>query len=244
MKYSVFSRLVLAGIVLLAIGSARAGISLNSTRVILQAPSQEASIVVRNQSSEAIMLQTWVEAGDVSKELNIPFVTTPPLSVLEGKKQQILRVLYQGQGLPDDRESLFWLNAQEIPQKAKSANSLQIAMRQRIKIFYRPDKLLGTVEGADALVKWKLELGGTRPGVKVVNNSEYNISFAEAKLVGRNGAEFLINADMVAPKSNSFFPLKNSSLKSLEATAELRVEYQKINDYGALELHRVNLINF
>lgn len=170
-------------------------------------------------------------------------MTTPPLSVLEGKKQQILRVLYQGQGLPDDRESLFWLNVQEVPQKAKSANSLQIAMRQRIKIFYRPDKLLGTVEGADALVKWKLELGGTRPGVKVVNNSGYNISFAEAKLVGRNGSEFLIDADMVAPKSNSFFPLKNSSLKSLEATAELRVEYQKINDYGALELHRANLIN-
>ena len=33
------------------------------------------------------------------------------------------------------------LNVQEIPQKSASANTLQIALRQRIKVFYRPDNL-------------------------------------------------------------------------------------------------------
>lgn len=51
------------------------------------------------------------------------------------------------QGLPDihklpaDRESIFYFNVREIPPKSNKANTLQIALQTRIKLFWRPKAL-------------------------------------------------------------------------------------------------------
>ncbi|WP_163083162.1 fimbrial biogenesis chaperone, partial [Acinetobacter baumannii] len=70
---------------------------------------------------------SWVEADNGADKREVPFVITPARSRLGGNKQQTLRILFQGEGLPSDRESVFRLNVQEIPQKSASANTLQIA---------------------------------------------------------------------------------------------------------------------
>lgn len=241
MKNSLISRLILAGSTLLIFSSASGGISLNSTRAILQAPSKEVAVVVRNLAPQDILLQSWVDTGSKQKDPSIPFVVTPPISVLGGNKQQVLRILYQGQGLQSDRESVFWLNVQEIPQKTNSDNSLQIAVRQRIKIFYRPAGLSGTVEEAYTRLRWKLEWEGSRPRLKVINNSEYSISFARIELVGGNGSRYLVEPDMVSPKSYSVFELKKLSAIPNRSDGRLRIEYQKINDYGGLDAHHAEL---
>ena len=56
-----------------------------------------------------------------------------------------------GEGLPSDRESLFWLNIMEIPLKVEDPNSVQFAIRQRLKLFYRPPALLGGSAEAKAV---------------------------------------------------------------------------------------------
>ncbi len=43
--------------------------------------------------------------------------------------------------LPSDRESLFYYNVREIPPKTGKANTLQIALQTRIKLFWRPKAL-------------------------------------------------------------------------------------------------------
>ncbi|ECD2798445.1 hypothetical protein EXB32_13050 [Salmonella enterica subsp. enterica serovar Stanley] len=50
-----------------------------------------------------------------------PFMITPPLAKISAKGEQLLRViLMDAKHLPLDRESVFWLNVQEIPLKHQS----------------------------------------------------------------------------------------------------------------------------
>lgn len=53
----------------------------------------------------------------------------PPILKLAGNKDAILRFVYSGSGLPTDRETVYWINVQEIPPSAKQENVLQIAIR-------------------------------------------------------------------------------------------------------------------
>lgn len=239
MKHALSSRFLWAGILLLSSGLASAGITLSGTRVVLQAPSKEASILVRNQAPQDIMVQSWMEAEE-ENGTDVPFAITPPLSRLGANKQQTLRILFQGQGLQTDRESAFRLSVQEIPQKSTSENSLQIALRQRIKVFYRPADLPGTAMEAPKELKWRLITQGGKIVMEVTNNTAFHVSLASVKL--QNGSKsYSVDANMVAPKSTRQFPIKNISTAT--STSGMKVEFQSINDYGGLDKHSSPLIN-
>ena len=64
----------------------------------------------------------------------------PPLQRINGGQKGIARVTKTSgiNALPQDRESLFYLNVREIPPKPDKPNVLQLAMQSRIKLFYRP----------------------------------------------------------------------------------------------------------
>ena len=60
-------------------------------------------------------------------------------------KENTLRIIdATNNQLPQDRESLFWMNVKAIPSMDKSKlsdNTLQLAIISRIKLYYRPGKL-------------------------------------------------------------------------------------------------------
>ncbi|MGM1329379.1 fimbrial biogenesis chaperone, partial [Klebsiella michiganensis] len=63
----------------------------------------------------------------------------------------ILRIVRTGGSLPEDRESVFWLNVKSIPATDDSVpnnNVLQVVVKSRLKIFYRPAGLEGQPETA------------------------------------------------------------------------------------------------
>ncbi|WP_162976070.1 fimbria/pilus periplasmic chaperone, partial [Pseudomonas aeruginosa] len=80
----------------------------------------------------------------------------------------------------------FRLNVQEIPQKSASANTLQIALRQRIKVFYRPDNLSGTSAEAPGKLNWRLVRQGGKSVVEVSNDTAFHVSLASVKLKAGN----------------------------------------------------------
>lgn len=240
MKHVLSSRILWAGILLLSSGLASAGITLGGTRVVLQAPAKEASILVKNQAPTDVMIQSWMEAENGNGAQDVPFAITPPLSRLGANKQQTLRILFQGQGLPTDRESVFRLSVQEIPQKAKSDNTLQIAVRQRIKVFYRPADLPGTVADAPKDLKWRLVRQGGKAVMEVINNSAFHVSFSKVKLQGGNRS-YDVSADMVAPKSSRQFDI--NGVPANASTGGMKVEFENVNDYGALDKHSSTLTN-
>ncbi|KWF95072.1 molecular chaperone [Burkholderia cepacia] len=229
MKKKIVAGLVVASSLLLLSASSYAGISLSGTRVVYTAQSKESSVLVKNQGNDDVMIQSWIEAPNNASN-DLPFAITPSLSRLAGSKQQLLRIFYSGEGLAVDRESVFWLNVQEIPQKAKGDNSLQIAVRQRIKLFYRPAGLPGKPEDAPAQLKWRWAGSEGKPAMEAINDSPYFVSIVRASLhIGSN--TYTVAPEMIAPKSTQRVAVKDYSGRSI--TADAKVDFDSINDYGA-----------
>lgn len=144
-----------------------ASISLSSTRIVFDGDHKEANITVRNGNQD-VLIQSWVDASDAQANA-APFAVTPPLARIFAKEQQLLRILYEGAGMPTDRESVVWLNVQEIPQAATTENTLQLAVRQRIKIFFRPAGLPGSALVAPTQLEWQLVKRGAESLLTVKN---------------------------------------------------------------------------
>lgn len=218
-------RIITASLVLLGMlmaTQATASISLNATRIVFDGSHKEANITVRNGNQD-VLIQSWVDMNDASGS-RAPFAVTPPLARVFAKEQQLLRILYQGAGMPTDRESVVWLNVQEIPKASEAENTLQLAIRQRIKIFYRPAGLPGNALQAPAQLEWRLAKQGTQTLLLVKNPTLYHVSMADIKVQ----AQLASDSTMIAPGEAKQFPLS-----ATPASGTVQLSFSSINDYGA-----------
>lgn len=207
--------------------SAFASISLSATRVIFDGANKEANVTVRN-GGQTILVQSWLDNGETDSSTP-PFAVTPPLARMEANQQQLLRILYEGKGMPVDRESVVWLNVQEIPQAAATdANTLQLAVRQRIKLFFRPAGLSGDAAKAPELLSWKLENVAGKPSLKVTNTGNYHVSLADLKVGAGQNLELVMDSTMISPGEVKVF-----MMKSRPQASSPRLTFSAINDYGA-----------
>lgn len=211
---------------------AQASISLSSTRLILPEQQQEASIVVRNDNSP-ILVQSWLETNTDHDQAELPFAITPSLVKVAPNGQQVMRVLYAGgdQGLPRDRETVLWLNVQEIPQQGPGDNQLQIAIRQRIKLFFRPDGLHGTADRAPIDLQWSVINQQNVPKLKIYNPSAYHVSLTTLRTA--KGRE-LEEPGMIAPGQTRFVPFGHYKAQDI-------LLFRAINDYGSADSYEVQL---
>ena len=132
-----------------------------------------------------------------------------------------MRFIYSGSGLPTDRESQVWINIQEIPPKPENENTLQLAVRSKIKLFYRPQQIEADLPAAVKKLQWYVENGT----LKLKNNSPLFITIGDLKL-GNNSAPIRnMNQDMVPPYQ-TIDVLANVS-KDVKS-----IQYTYINDYG------------
>jgi P pilus assembly chaperone PapD len=215
-------------------GLCLAAIQVGGTRVVFPATDHEASIQVRNEGTEDIMIQSWIEAAPGQSESDLPFAITPSLARLGHKKQQMLRIFYQGKGLPEDRESVVWLSVQEIPQVSRTENSLQVAFRQRLKIFYRPKGLPGTADEAANKLSWKVLETADGLVLQAANDSAFHVSFGQVKVIAGQ-KEYPVQAAMISPQSSEKMKIEDLP-KTFRDSAE--VHWESINDYGALIKHK------
>jgi P pilus assembly chaperone PapD len=222
--FSIFTRGAILSFGMLFAVHAHAGIVLNATRVIYEASDKEVSLGVHNTGTGEILAQSWMETVPPTPEgVSLPFVITPALARMAGNGRQLLRIIYAGSGLPQDRESVLWINVQEIPQQANE-NALQIAIRQRLKVFFRPQGLTGDPLKATEALQWQRVEGGQ---LEVNNPTPYHVSMI--KLDVRQGGTALLEEEsrMLAPMQRIRLPLKESSNGSVE------LKFTSINDFGA-----------
>ncbi|NVZ53915.1 molecular chaperone [Pseudomonas sp. B6002] len=219
---------------LFAISQATAGISLSSTRLVFDGKHKEAGITVRN-SGEDVLIQSWVDTTDASPA---PFAVTPPLARVRDNEQQLLRVIYEGTGMPADRESVVWLNVQEIPQASKTENTLQLAVRQRIKVFFRPAGLNKNAYLAPTELVWQAAEVGGKAALKVSNPGVYHVSIADITLQAGAIIEHPFDSMMIAPGEQKEFVLKQ-----LKPAQPLQLKFSSINDYGAQDAYTAQLSN-
>ncbi|WP_397449609.1 molecular chaperone [Pseudomonas sp. NA-150] len=211
--------------------NAHAGIVLNTTRIIYPASDKEVSFGVHNSGGGEILLQSWLESAS-GEAADLPFAVTPGLARMQGDAKQLLRILYAGSEMPHDRESVFWLNVQEIPQAA-GENALQIAIRQRIKVFFRPQGLKEEPAEAPEALQWRLLQSDV---VQVSNPGPYHVSMVGIEVKEGVAQMMKMDSQMLAPKQTMSLTLnKPSTGRPLDLT------FTSINDFGGQVPYRASL---
>ncbi|WP_196493960.1 fimbria/pilus periplasmic chaperone [Burkholderia stagnalis] len=230
-----YKKCIAGGCVLLGLTGAldaQASVVVAGTRLIYNAKDAEVTIKLSNEGQSPALVQAWIDSGDIKaapSDIDAPFTVTPPMSRIDPGKGQTLRVVYMGEPLPKQKESLFWLNVLEAPPKAaaEDANKLQLVLRTRIKVFYRPADLKAAAEDAPAKIEWRLTKKDGHPALEARNPTPYHVSFTEIS-ASAGGKTATAVADMVNPQDSRIFPLKGD----VPATADLKVHYTTLNDFG------------
>jgi len=201
---------------------AAGGVVVGSTRVVYDAKNKEASLTVSNKTEKQyFLIQSWVDDSNGNK--NVPFSLTPPLFRLNAGKENMLRIIKTPGDVPADRESVYWVNVKAIPpapDAGESQNVLQLAIKTRIKLFYRPTSLTTKVEDAPAQLQWFHS--GNKLLVK--NPSEYAVTLDKVTVNGND----VKDVNMVLPKGEATYEFPAAAGNAQE------LQFMAITDYGGL----------
>lgn len=213
--------------------NAHASIEAEGTRLIFFGKDKEVSISVTNQASEDVLLQSWVSHEDDSDTSDIPFAIIRPLVQLGGHERHLLRILYAGEGLPSDRESLFWLNIMEIPLKAKDSDSMQFAIRQRMKFFYRPPGLQGSASESVQNLTWEYIDGQV---IKVSNSSLFHLSLVDIEIDSINRKQRISDYLLLKPGESHLIQIPSTVIG-----VGTKIDFTEITDIGLQARHSASL---
>lgn len=205
--------------VALVSSSVQAGIVIGGTRVIYPGDKREVSLQVDNPDKVAYLVQSWVESEGKEKA---PFVITPPLLRSEPKEKNTLRIVRMGGKLAETHESLYWLNIKAIPPNtaADGTNTLQIAVKSRLKLIYRPATLQEkTPEEVTESLKWQRS-GNT---LQVSNPTAYYMNFHGVTVGGKE----IKDVTYVAPSATLSLPLPAGA-------SGTSVTWRLITDFGGI----------
>lgn len=202
--------------------STNAAVTLDRTRIIFPGDAKSINIKITNDNpEEAYLAQSWIEDQQGNKLIKGALLATPPLQRIEPNSQSLVRLsttpLFSQ--LPQDRESVFYFNLREVPPKSDEANTLQIALQSRVKLFYRPSSILTESE-----TNWahKITLEKTNKGYQLNNSTPFNLTVIGLGNSQKQGEQSQFDVVMVPPKSTQ-------ALASVPLTTP-HLTY--INDYG------------
>lgn len=229
-----FRLLLLLSVILFSV-TASAGIVISGTRFIYPSQAKNIAVQLSNVDDTPVLAQSWVEQADSQSVQKVPFVITPPLTRIEAKSIQSLRIRHTGEPLPQDRESLFYLNILDIPAKPKdlqeNSSYLQFTFRNRLKFFFRPAKLPYAVDKAYDKVQWSL----TGDKLLATNPTPYYITYAGLEFSQDDTPVYSTSdIDMLAPFSSQTINLK-------QAPTANRLIWYVINDYGGVQSGQTQL---
>ncbi|HBB9459083.1 TPA: molecular chaperone [Escherichia coli] len=199
------------------------GITLSPTRVIHQSPDNISFLKVTNYSeSDYWLIRSWV-SNYFDDHKNEHFIITPPIHRLESLDEIQLQIrLVDDKKLPKDRESLFRLNVLSIPPEAKKnlqtnkeSSSAQFALKNKIKLIYRPSAI-----GMPDSINEKLRVSKEGHSIYIKNPSPFFVTLTDIFIDGVK-----VNRD-VDEVLKPFSEIIMASKKPKEIT------FSTINDFG------------
>ena len=224
-KLSTLTMLALLGTCV--VPTSLAAVSLDRTRVIFTGSEKSISLGISNQNPQLPYLaQAWIE-NEQAEKITSPMVVLPPIQRLEaGANSQVkIQGLPEVGLLPQDRESLFYFNLREIPPRSDKANTLQIALQTRVKLFYRP-VAIAPRSGFNE-IPWQEKLTLTRQNDRyLVNNpTPYYVTLIDAA------------SNLKATSAVDFKPLMIDPKDQLDLGVSAKALGDKpvltyVNDYG------------
>ncbi|ECI6121672.1 fimbrial chaperone [Salmonella enterica subsp. enterica] len=200
---------------------AMAGIVVGGTRVIFIGDKPDTTISIFNKETKLpYLIQSWVDPFNKNDKSKPPFSVIPPISRIEPNQEKILRILKTAGELPKDRESVFWLNIKNIPPSVdkKDTSTLEIAIKTRIKLFWRPAAVNIVPEKAIKNMKW------SRQGNQLIfeNPNPIHINVMDVTVDGKD-----VPLNMIRPFETLTLPIPAG------VTGKSLV-WRFINDYGAI----------
>jgi len=226
---------------LLLAGGASAQVIVHGTRQIFPGQDREITVRTENTGSRTSLVQAWVDDGDkqaAPEELRTPFALRPAVFRLDPGRSQVMRVLFTGAALPQDRETMYWLNVLDIPPSADatkiaSGNFVQFSLRTRIKLIYRP-KGLDQAASAPQQLQWHVQHNNGQWQLQATNPTAYHVNFADIALHMQGQELKAVAVQMVAPFSSETYVFEG-----LRERPSGNLHLTFINDQGGVSAQSV-----
>lgn len=226
--------------------SVSASVTLVGTRVIYPGDAKFVNLQFRSPDAVPSIMEVWTSLNDTpdssSQNADAPFVPTPQVFRIEPKKGQTVKLTYTGANLPQDRESVFYLNFVQLPamkKETQSKNKLLVTYKSTVKVFYRPGKLIGDPHQVSSQLK--LDASRLSSGsVKITNPTAYYATISNLDFKQNGKTVLSVNGNdipMIAPFSEqkiSVKPMKSNASKTI-------VTINTINDMGGISASEVTL---
>ncbi|MCW9484860.1 fimbrial assembly chaperone [Klebsiella oxytoca] len=225
-QWLVFSKAVLALLLLAGVNSAPfAAVNVDRTRLVFAASDIAQSLTLANDSVTPMLLQVWTDAGETASSPDnsrTPLVVLPPVFKMQPDELRTLRVMLSSRrSLPEDRESLFWLNIYQIPPELSATKSatrkLVLPLRLRLKVFIRPTGLKAPAANDEQ----KLRFSIASQGITITNPTPWYMSLTVTATKG-----IRIGYMMLAPYE------RRDVVLSQAPAVGTTVNYAVINDSG------------
>ena len=195
-----------------------AGYGFEASRVIIDRGNTDGSIVLKNSSPKNILTMSMVL--DCNYKETALAESLPRLFVTKAGESSVIRINVLKEQLPDDRETLFYLYAKlfDAHQKAE-VQKLKINYINRIKIFFRPINIRGSMIDAIENLQWSV----SDQTLKVKNPSPLHVSMVSIDI---NGKKKAVN-DIIEPYADW-----NTEIRVPAGISTLK--WSAVNDYGSL----------
>jgi P pilus assembly chaperone PapD len=236
MKNSLTTAILAAALAVGTAFSVQASIIIDASRVVYPAEARDVTLRVANPDKEPVLVQAWLgqRSNSAPDGPEVPFALSPAVGRVDANGAQSIRIVALPNALPRDRESIFYLHVIGIPAKPAdgSLSFVQVALRNVIKVFYRPQGLPGDANRAHAQLKWAVQGTDAAAVLHARNDSPYYVSFANFSADVGGKALKDIGGGMVAPFSTTTFVVPTLAPHLAKTGATLR--YATIDDWGAI----------
>lgn len=222
---------------------ASASVIVQATRIIYPADAREVSLQLSNSDAHPNLIQVWADINNPQSDpenADAPFIVTPPIFRMEAKSGQTVRIMLTADHLPQDRESVFYLNTLQIPPKApeySDQNRIQLTLRNRLKLFYRPNQITGKPSDIESQLSFHIAQQGQDWLITAHNPTGYFATLTAGQVLAEKRA-VPFKTEMLAPFSQAEWRLINAGTLP---SGPLRISAALVNDFGGQVLREYGI---
>jgi len=213
-------------------GIAQAQVVMEGSRVVFPADREQQAVSLKNMGEQPVLVQAWVSDGPADQppeQSRAPFALAPPVARLDAGKSKHVRIRQLRSAAPTDhREHLYWLNVLAVPPQVtgKEGSHLQLVVRSRYKLLYRPPGL-GEPTDPPAQLRIEASAGGQQLVLRNTSPFYINLGYVFARWTG--GAEQELDNPAVPPQGSV-----SIELPAQNASRPGAVRFAWIDDQGTL----------